>query len=209
MKVKWVGVQWLADEDIAAVGCELGWNRLEQKYVKKRKKKIEVGPVNGASTEVELAIGASAETGRRAGCEGMEATADGTAETSKIARRDGRTNEDTGTGVEQGREPIERINKERECGAGFLPADIARGGGWAKLWTGLEQRAELIGMMCKGRECKGGDEDKKKNDRNGNGEVGWTENNSISLKSFVSAYLRENREIELKGNVVYWEVKGG
>ena len=62
--------------------------------------------------------------------------------------------------------------------------------------------------MCKERECKGGEEDGKK-ERDGRGVVGWTENNSISAKEFARVFMRVNRETEVEGNVVYWEVKGG
>ena len=39
--------------------------------------------------------------------------------------------------------------------------------------------------------------------------MGWTENNSISVKESASVSVRVNRETEVEGNVVYWEVKGG
>ena len=39
--------------------------------------------------------------------------------------------------------------------------------------------------------------------------MGWIENDSISLKGSAGVYIRENREKEVRGNVVYWEVKGG
>ena len=63
-----------------------------------------------------------------------------------------------------------------------------------------------MGRMGKERECKGG-EDKKERDMEG--DVGWTENYSISVKEFTSVFVRVNRETEVEGNVVYWEVKGG
>ena len=50
---------------------------------------------------------------------------------------------------------------------------------------------------------------KYRKERNGRGGVGWIELNSISLKVFADVFMTENREREVRGNVVYWEVKGG
>ena len=67
----------------------------------------------------------------------------------------------------------------------------------------------LSGKVSKERESKEGDEKKNRKERTGRGEVGWIENYSISLKGFAGVYMRENIEKEVRGNVVYWEVKGG
>ena len=59
---------WTTVERSSAIVCELEWDGLDQRYVKKKRKKIVGGPVNCASTEVELATGASTETRRQIGC---------------------------------------------------------------------------------------------------------------------------------------------
>ena len=148
--------------------CELEWDGLDQRYVKKRRKKIEGGPVNGASTEVELAIGASAETRRQVGCDLANVMAC-SAELRSV--RGGRASEE--------------------------------------LWAVLEQGVEPIGRESKEREGNEGKEENNKKERDVRGDVGWTENNSISVKESASVCVRVNREIEVEGNVVYWEVKGG
>ena len=68
---------------------------------------------------------------------------------------------------------------------------------------------ELIGRESKEREGNEGKEENNKKERDVRGDVGWTENNSISVKESASVWVRVNREIEVEGNVVYWEVKGG
>ena len=82
----------------------------------------------------------------------------------------------------------------------------ARGGGRAseELWAALEQ-----GVEPKGRESKERDGNRGTEENNGRGDVGWIENNSISLKVYADVFMRENREREVIGNVVYWEVNGG
>jgi hypothetical protein len=150
-------------ERSSAIVCELEWDGLDQRYVKKKRKKIEGGPDNCASTEVELAIGASAGTRKQVGCE---------------------------------------VVNDRACSA----VRRAVGGGRAseELWVGLEQ-----GEEHNGRESKERDENRGTEENNGRGDVGWIENKSISLKVYADVFMRENREREVRGNVVYWEVKGG
>ena len=98
---------------------------------------------------------------------------------------------------------------ERQPGRGPASGN-ANGGGLAReAWTGQDQGVVLSGRVSKERERKEGDEEKNRKERTGRGEVGWIENDSISLKGSAGVYIRENREKEVRGNVVYWEVKGG
>ena len=131
--------------------------------MKKKRKKIVGGPVNCASTEVELAIGASTGTRRQAGCE---------------------------------------VVKDKACSA--VCRSVGGGRASEELWVVLEQ-----GMEPNGRESKERDGNRGTEENNGRGDVGWIENKSISLKVYSDVFMRENREREVRGNVVYWEVKGG
>ena len=128
--------------------CELEWDGLDQRYVKKRRKKIEGGPVNSAFREVELAIGASTEARRQVGCE--------------VARGDVRAG---WTGMDLGAElsvdgAFVEVKSQTGC---EVMSGNAQGGGRAndELRTGLEQGAEPIARMHKERECTGAEEDEK------------------------------------------------
>ena len=134
----------------------MGW--IENRYVKKRKKRMKVVLASETDVQDGLASGAAAE------------------------RKPGR----------------EQANGN------------ANGGGLARgAWNGQDQGVVLSGRVSQEKESKEGDEEKNRKERTGRGEVGWIENDSISLKGSAGVYIRENREKEVRGNVVYWEVKGG